>query len=396
MVGGQYRLHEPLESGGFSTVWKATATAASTERPLAVKTPVDTTNDADAVAAAFDRERTFVERFRSALRPSAIASPIDHGTTPDGQYAVYEYLDGESLASALEDGRVSPGQPAIERFGVPLCHALAYLHLNGYLYLDLKPQNVLLLDGNTPVLIDFNTVLEQTDDATVFVEQDGYRPPEQTPSTEIEHSLSTRTDVFACGALLYCLVTGQSPPTESSALPLDPRQSSTYCPSAIGALIARATAPSPSDRPRDAPTLLRELIDCLGIQGYPAGLHDSQTDTVVPIAPSTSVGRNTARGPRPAVVVGDAAPVISPVHFRVVRSETGSRWHLIDESTNGTYVRSATGTEYALSEYGYERQANETATSVPATRPPSRVALTHGDSILPVATEYDREIVFHS
>lgn len=393
VLGSRYRLEESLDSGGFSSVWVATDTAMQSDATVVVKTPDSGTNAQIEIEAAFEREQSFVKRFRDALQPTSIARQIDWGTEGSEQFVVYERLEGQPLDKALIDGAVEIGTSTVERLVVPLCHALAFFHLNGYLYMDLKPENVVLVDGSTPVLLDFNMAVpaEGADGTAVY--QDGYRPPEQTPSGD--GTLSARSDVYACGALLYRLLTGRDPPTDPTTLPLRPGRAS-HCPEALASVVRRATARRPVRRHADAVELLAALVEALDHPGYPVGLYHPQSDTHVPVGSATRFGRATPRGQRPDVWIADDAPYISPVHFRLLRSPGTGQWRLVDESTNGTYVDRGRNVQYVLSKRGYRRLVSDPDASEPAVAPPTETELSDGDRVSPVAEEYDHEFVFHT
>lgn len=393
ILDGRYRLEESLESGGFSSVWTATDTARQSTTTVVVKTPSNGTNAQIEIEAAFEREQRFIQRFYDALQPTSIARQIDWGTEGSEPFVVYEHLDGQPLDRALTDGTVGTDTSTVERILVPLCHAIAFFHLNDYLYLDLKPENVVLVDTATPVVLDFNMAVPATGADGRVVHQDGYRPPEQTPSGDGE--ISARSDVYACGALLYRLVTGSEPSTHRAELPLRPRRVS-RCPESLACVVRRATARRPERRYSDAVELLAALVEGLDHPGYPVGLYHPASDTHVPVGPSTQVGRATDRGRRPDLWLADTDRYLSPVHFRLAGPTRSGTWRLVDESTNGTYVDNGRDVQYVLSEQGYRRLASNPDVTEPAVPPPTETTLSDGDRILPVATEYDHEFVFHT
>lgn len=392
ILDGRYRLERSLESGGFSSVWTATATAGQSPTTVVVKTPNGGTNAQAEVEAAFKREQRFIQQFRDALQPTSIARQIDWGTEGSERFVVYERLHGQPLDRALTEGTVEPHTSTVERIFGPLCHALAFFHLNGYLYLDLKPENVVLVDTTTPVLLDFNMAVPATGADGRVVHQDGYRPPEQTPSGD--GTISARSDVYACGALLYLLVTGNEPSTRRTELPLRPRRVS-RCPESLASVVRQATAPRPERRYSDALELLAALVEALDHPGYPVGLYHPGSDTHVPVGPSTTVGRATGRGERPDLWVADTDQYLSPVHFRLAGSTRSGQWRLVDESTNGTYVDDGRDVQYVLSEEGYRRLERNPDATEPTVQPPTETTLSDGDRIYPVAREYDHEFVFH-
>ena len=387
VIDGRFRLDERIGSGGFSTVWRATDR--DTDSEVVVKTPSDSVNDALAVREAFERAQDFVERFADAIQPSSFARQLAAGTTDrDHSYVAYEYVPGDTL----DAGGVTPGSSLAQAVALRLCHAIAYLHLNDYLYLDLKPENVHLLDGDRPILIDFNTTVPRETGSDLVIRQDGYKPPEQTPAHSDPSRISARSDVYACGAVLYRLWTGDDPPTDRDRLPLDPRSSATNCPSDLATVIEQATEPDPGDRHESALVLLERLLGAIDSPGYPVGLFDPKTGTHVPVGPSTRVGRAVDRGERPDVWFRDTEPYVSPVQFQLVRGDAGD-WRVVDRSTNGTYVETDGTVEYLLSERGRERKRDHPSATVPTPSPSTGASVADGTVVRPVDEDYHREFV---
>ena len=390
VIDGRFHLDERIDSGGFAVVWLATDRDADPDfdSEVVVKTPdPGSVNDALEVEEAFERAQAFVERFADAIQPTSFARQIAAETADcDPSYVAYEYVPGETF----DDG-VTPGSSLARTVALRLCHAIAYLHLNGYLYLDLKPENVHLLDGDRPVLIDFNTVVPRETGSGLVIEQDGYKPPEQTPAHNDPSRISARSDVFACGAVMYRLWTGDDPPTDRDRLPLDPRSSATNCPRKLATVIEHATEPDPDDRPENAISLLERLLGAIDAPGYPVGLFDPRTETHVPVSPSTRVGRAIDRGDRPDVWFA-ADEYVSPVQFQIVRGGAGD-WRVADRSTNGTYVETGGTVEYLLSEHGRERNREHPSATVPTPPPPAETSVADGAVVRPIDENYHREFV---
>lgn len=126
-------------------------------------------------------------------------------------YYVMPYIEGNELHKA------APTRDKInERWLKPVLYnilkALAYLHKKGLLHRDLKPQNILLCEDNTPVLIDFGTARAVGTGTTTQMTQIGtmgYSPAEQFTS---HGKLGEWSDLYALGATCYHLITGECPP----------------------------------------------------------------------------------------------------------------------------------------------------------------------------------------
>jgi hypothetical protein len=164
-----------------------------------------------------------VERFRrevqvcNLLRHPSIVEVWEVGTLADGQpFYAMERLGGRTVQKMLvEEGRFSPGE-AIEIFE-PVCTALAAAHAAGVVHRDVKTGNIMVLDGGSRMvkLLDFG-VAKLT--AAAFgpsgLTSEGRQigtPLSMAPEQILGGAVDARTDVYALGVLLYCMLTGRPP-----------------------------------------------------------------------------------------------------------------------------------------------------------------------------------------
>ena len=176
----------------------------------------------------------------------------------DGQYFIsMEYVDGEDLASVIR----RMGRPSAEKaiqMARQVCAGLAAAHANGVLHRDLKPANI-MLDGRGRVrLMDFGLsgLAQELHSSTEFAGTPIYMAPEQ-----LDGSVATvRTDVYALGAVLYELITGERPfPVDTltelkrlqhgGAVPLPPSHQAPGLDPAYDAVILRCLQLRPEARP---------------------------------------------------------------------------------------------------------------------------------------------------
>ena len=180
LVLDRYRLHRPLGSGGFATVWLARDERL--ERDVAVK--------------VLPRERIVGGRFEREARAAArLAHPgvvtlYEASVDDDGAYLVSELVRGPTLDQLLESGRLSDQD--VVMIGMALCDALMHAHAQGVVHRDIKPSNVLVPDRpSTPAgmakLTDFGVArviggdsLTRTGDV---VGTAAYMAPEATAQT---------------------------------------------------------------------------------------------------------------------------------------------------------------------------------------------------------------------
>lgn len=160
----------------------------------------------------------------------------------DGQIVFEEYIDGLTVAQALEVGKYRYRGAKKVLSGV--CQALTVLHDRGLVHRDVKPENVMIDNDGRVVLIDFDAsrrVSEAPKD-TVILGTVGYASPEQLGITQSD----ARTDIYATGVMLNVMLTGKHP-TEM------------FAKGRGGRIVRKCTALSPDDRYRSAEKLALAL-----------------------------------------------------------------------------------------------------------------------------------------
>lgn len=207
---GAYRLVELIGRGGMGSVYLAERADREFEHQVAIKL-VASGLDAPIVHRRFLAERQILARFE---HPN-IARLYEGGTTPDGRpYFVLEYVQGQPI-DVWCDTHFAALETRLELF-LKVCDAVAYAHRNLVVHRDIKPGNILVDSDGQPKLLDFGIakVLDPTsgsgDEATRTVHRamtPGYASPEQIRGGV----MTTATDVYSLGVLLYKLLTGQMP-----------------------------------------------------------------------------------------------------------------------------------------------------------------------------------------
>ena len=196
----------------------------------------------------FRTERTILAR----LEHPAIARFIDAGSTPEGQpYLVMEYVRGRPITEHAARRRLEvPARLALFR---AVCAAVQYAHRNLVVHRDLKPSNILVTEEGAPKLLDFGIakLLEPAADgasSTVTLLRPftpEYASPEQVSGAPI----STASDVYSLGVVLYELLTGVRP---LALLGLEPEE-------ALRLIATRVPAPPSAARAPTAPVWPRAL-----------------------------------------------------------------------------------------------------------------------------------------
>ncbi len=244
-VFGAYALVEPLGAGGMGSVWLARRNDGHFEGTAAVKILSAALLGAAGVSR-FRREGTILAR----LKHPHIAQLIDAGVSGAGQpYLVLEYVEGEPIDRWC-DSRALDVESRIRLF-LDVLAAVAHAHSNLVVHRDLKPSNVMVSKEGRVKLLDFGIAkLLEGDDAPTQLTRDGGRaftPAFAAPEQVTGEGVTTATDVYALGALLYLLLTGRHPAGGPGASPVD---------------LLRATLETEPDRLSDGihdPRLRREL-----------------------------------------------------------------------------------------------------------------------------------------
>ncbi len=200
LLASRYRIIALLGKGGMGEVYRADDLTLG--QPVALKFLPD--------EAA--RDQSLLERFKNEVR---IARRVSHpnvcrvydvGEVESHTFFTMEYVDGEDLASLLRRIGRLPEDKALD-ISRQLCAGLAAAHTKGVLHRDLKPANI-MLDGRGQVVItDFGLagVAEQIQGAEVRSGTPAYMAPEQLAGTEV----STRSDIYSLGLVLYEVFTGK-------------------------------------------------------------------------------------------------------------------------------------------------------------------------------------------
>jgi serine/threonine-protein kinase len=216
---GAYTLECSLGRGGMGSVWLGRRSDGRFEGTAAVKV-LDASLASRADAERFRREGNVLAR----LTHPHIAHLIDAGVTPDGRpYLVLEHVSGQRIdeycdAHTLDvDARV--------RLFLDVLAAVAHAHAHLIVHRDIKPANVLVTTTGEVKLLDFGIAkLLQPDtlgEATELTREGGraWTPEYAAPEQVRGEAITTATDVYALGVLLYALLTGQHPAGEAPGSP---------------------------------------------------------------------------------------------------------------------------------------------------------------------------------
>ncbi|MEU9392433.1 Stk1 family PASTA domain-containing Ser/Thr kinase [Streptomyces sp. NPDC048324] len=313
VLDGRYRVDARIAVGGMATVYRALDTRL--DRVLALKV----------MHPSLAADGSFVERFiREAKSVARLAHPnvvqvFDQGTDGSYVYLAMEYVAGCTLRDVLRERGALQPRAALDILE-PVLAALGAAHRAGFVHRDMKPENVLIGDDGRVKVADFGLVRSVdtvTNTTGTVLGTVSYLAPEQ-----IEHGTADpRVDVYACGVVLYEMLTGDRPHEGDSPATVlykhlhedvpPPSAVVPGLPYALDELVASATARTPDVRPYDAVALLAqtrevraalsvEQLDAVPPRAVPADHRDISEDrtSVIPRALTT---------PRPQPVNDESA-----------------------------------------------------------------------------------------
>ncbi len=280
VLDGRYRVDARIAVGGMATVYRAVDTRLDRVLALKVMHPTLATDG------------SFVERFiREAKSVARLAHPnvvqvFDQGTDGSYVYLAMEYVAGCTLRDVLRERGALQPRAALDILE-PVLAALGAAHRAGFVHRDMKPENVLIGDDGRVKVADFGLVRSVdtvTNTTGAVLGTVSYLAPEQ-----IEHGTADpRVDVYACGVMLYEMLTGDRPHQgDSPAIVLykhlheDVPPPSAAVPGLayeLDELVASATARNADIRPYDAVALLAHARETRGALG------EDQLDAVPPQA----------------------------------------------------------------------------------------------------------------
>ena len=209
---GAYRLISRIGEGGMGNVWLAERTDGRFERQAAIKF-LNFAVASQGSAERFKREGKILGQ----LGHPHIAELIDAGVTPEDEpYLVLEYVRGKRIDQYCDDLRLGV-KARIELF-LDVLGAVAHAHANLVVHRDIKPSNVLVSGDGSVKLLDFGIAKLLADDpnspgATLLTQEAGgpMTPLFAAPEQVSNGAITTATDVYALGVLLFLLLTGKHP-----------------------------------------------------------------------------------------------------------------------------------------------------------------------------------------
>ena len=254
LVDGKYKILNKVGQGGMSVVYLAMNEKAN--KQWAIKeVRKDGIKDFEVVKQGLVAETDILKRLNHPHLPSI----IDVIDKDDSFIIIMDYIQGNSLASRLEEYGAQPQEDVVE-WAKQLCDVLGYLHSRtpAIIYRDMKPSNVMLKPDGNVTLIDFGTAREFKEKNladTTCLGTVGYAAPEQFGGMG---QTDGRTDIYCLGATLYHLVTGMNPcepPYDIKPI----REINPSLSSGLDKIILKCTQRDPNDRYQSVAELMYAL-----------------------------------------------------------------------------------------------------------------------------------------
>ncbi len=319
VLAGTFRVAKVLGEGGMGRVYEAEHVRL--DRRYAVKVIHRDYAGREDLLARFDRE----SRAMSRVQSDHVVDVVDVLRTPDGRPCiVVELLEGQDLEDYLEEKGKLPVREALALFR-QMCRGLASAHAQGVVHRDLKPSNLFLSGdpggGVTLKILDFGVAKMGGDDKLTgtgaIVGTPAYMSPEQARGSS---DIDQRTDVYAAGAVLYRMLTGQAPFKEGEGgatlirvieeAPPRPRSIEKSISEGLESVIEHAMARDPEQRFSSIPEL-EGAIAAFDVGGGTVILDSSKTKGGATIAPGDANALSAkAKRVRPLAVVYSVAAAL--------------------------------------------------------------------------------------
>lgn len=274
---GKYKIEKVLGQGGFGITYLAVQTGLNREvaiKEFFMKDYCERNATSSEVLLSSQGNKDIVERFQTKfIKEAQIIAQMDspyiiriHDIFKENSTAYYvmEYIDGNSLELLIKEKGKLDTQTALI-YLQQISEALDYVHQKKILHLDIKPSNILLRHGKNAVLIDFG-ISKRYDDTgsqtstTPTGISKGYAPIEQYKQGGMDTFMPS-TDIYSLGAVLYKLLTGETPPEASDIV-----DEGLIIPSDIPPLFASVIETSMTPMRKRRPQSISEFLSLLKIK----------------------------------------------------------------------------------------------------------------------------------
>ncbi|MFN0250196.1 MAG: serine/threonine protein kinase [Kofleriaceae bacterium] len=279
LVDDRYKILESMASGSMGAVYKAE------------RVPVGKLVALKFLHASFAKDSEFQTRFERETRvmsklshPNCV-SVVDFGVWQGAPYLAMEYVTGTTLRALIDKGPIPVGRALV--LARQIAAGLAHAHAQGVVHRDVKPANIMISDevgtGDHVRILDFGlarlrgNVGRDATQTNVVVGTPNYMAPEQTIGGG---TIDARTDIYACGVVLFEMISGERPfnakdtmallgmhraaPTPKLKDRMNLMAGSTEIPEGVQELVEKAMAKSPDERFQSAVALADAIEELVG------------------------------------------------------------------------------------------------------------------------------------
>ncbi|WP_375003097.1 Stk1 family PASTA domain-containing Ser/Thr kinase [Aeromicrobium sp. CTD01-1L150] len=288
LLDGRYLIGERIARGGMASVFKGTDQRL--DRDVAIKVMHNGLGDDGTFTQRFEREA----KAAAKLNHRGVVSVFDQGHDGETTYLVMEYVPGHTLRTVLREEAPMPPRRALDLLADILV-ALSVAHRENLIHRDVKPENVLITPEGEVKVADFGLARAVSSATTATSGTLMGTVSYLAPEIVVNESADRRSDVYACGAMLYEMLTGSKPHTGDTPIHIAykhvhqdigaPSEIVPDVPAYVDALVARATARDQASRSTDASVLLQQVR--MVQRALDAGLEDDP-DLVADLTPSPS------------------------------------------------------------------------------------------------------------
>ncbi len=269
LLDDRFFITEIVSRSGMSTIFKATDQ--TNKQPVTIKVPHMQLESDPAFFSRFEREEDIGSRLNHPYILKFI--PVEQKSRP---YIVTEYLRGYTLSHLLYNVNPLPLRDALKIMG-HICEAIAYMHSQGVVHRDLKPQNIMICYDGSIRIMDFGIAKAAGGRRITFT---GFSPAMGTPDYMAPEQVKgkrgdERIDIYSLGAILYEMLTGHTPFEGDNPLvvmnarvtgdPRAPRKLNPDLPPQIEEIILHAMERDPAKRYPSVAAMKAELEDPDGV-----------------------------------------------------------------------------------------------------------------------------------
>jgi len=267
VLDNRFEITELINRSGMASIFKANDLKNGTT--VAIKAPLMQFESDPASFSRFQREEEIGQSLDHPYILKIYAVPQEQKSRP---YIVMEYLQGQTLSALMREAHPLP-EPDAAKIASRICEALDCMHSNKIVHRDLKPQNIMICADGSIRIMDFGIAKSLKARRLTFV---GFSPSMGTPDYMAPEQVKgkrgdERTDIYALGAILYEMCTGQTPYDGESPYavmnarltgdPVAPRKINPKLTPAVEEIILHALERDPANRFQTAQQMKAELDD---------------------------------------------------------------------------------------------------------------------------------------